>query len=174
MPNRRPTLAEIGFDGYAIGGLAVGEGRARMLATLGPLGERLPADRPRYLMGVGRPSDIVAAVRLGVDMFDCVLPTRSGRTAQAFTRAGTLNLRNARHGEDTGPLDPACACPTCRHYARAYLNHLVRAGEILASVLLTWHNLHYYQDLMRDLREAIATGTLDAFAAVHEAAEQAG
>jgi queuine tRNA-ribosyltransferase len=153
-------LAEIGFDGYAVGGLAVGEGQEAMFRVLDEAVPALPADRPRYLMGVGKPADIVGAVARGIDMFDCVLPTRSGRTAQAFTRTGTLNLRNARHAEDPAPLDPECACPACTGYSRAYLNHLFRAGEILGPMLLTWHNLQYYQDLMRDLRGAIEAGRL--------------
>ncbi|HUF88267.1 MAG TPA: tRNA guanosine(34) transglycosylase Tgt [Thermohalobaculum sp.] len=157
------ALREIGFDGYAIGGLAVGEGQERMFAVLDCAPDLLPADRPRYLMGVGKPDDIVGAVLRGVDMFDCVLPTRSGRTGQAFTRRGTVNLRNARHAADPRPLDPDCACPACRGYARAYLHHLVRAGEIAASMLLTWHNLHYYQELMAGLRAAIAGRRLAAF-----------
>jgi queuine tRNA-ribosyltransferase len=157
-------LTEIGFDGYAIGGLAVGEGHEVMVATLAETVPHLPADRPRYLMGVGKPADLVESVRRGVDMFDCVLPTRSGRNGQAFTRKGTLNLKNARFAEDMGPLDPECACPACTQYSRAYLHHLVKSGEILASVLLTWHNLHYYQDLMAGLRGAIAEGRFQAFA----------
>ena len=159
------ALKAIGFDGYAIGGLAVGEGQEAMFATLDVTAPLLPADRPRYLMGVGKPEDIVGAVLRGVDMFDCVIPTRSGRTAQAWTRTGSLNMRNARHAEDEAPLDPDCTCPACRSYSRAYLHHLTKAGEILGVMLLTWHNLTYYQDLMRGLRDAIAAGTLDAFAA---------
>jgi len=154
------ALQAIGFDGYAIGGLAVGEGTALMLSTLEVTEGFLPAERPRYLMGVGKPSDLVAAVARGVDMFDCVLPTRSGRTAQAFTRRGTLNLRNARHTDDPGPLDPECRCPACRNYSRAYLQHLVKANEILGAMLLTRHNLTYYQDLMAELRGAIEAGRL--------------
>ncbi|HSC19946.1 MAG TPA: tRNA guanosine(34) transglycosylase Tgt [Rhizomicrobium sp.] len=157
-------LVEIGFDGYAIGGLAVGEGQSAMFEVLEATAPLLPAERPCYLMGVGKPDDIVGAVLRGVDMFDCVLPTRSGRTGQAFTRAGTLNLRNARHGEDTAPLDPECRCPACRNFGRAYLHHMVKANEIIASMLLTWHNLTYYQDLMAGLREAIAAGALEDFA----------
>jgi queuine tRNA-ribosyltransferase len=149
------ALSEIGFDGYAIGGLAVGEGQERMLTTLEATLPHLPEDRPRYLMGVGKPGDLVAAVARGIDMFDCVIPTRSGRTGQAFTRQGALNIRNARHAEDEGPLDDACRCPACRDFSRAYLHHLVKAGEILGAMLLTWHNLRYYQDLMGDLRVAI-------------------
>jgi queuine tRNA-ribosyltransferase len=154
------ALRAIGFDGYAVGGLAVGEGQAAMFAVLDETVPALPQDRPRYLMGVGKPADIIGAVMRGIDLFDCVLPTRSGRTAQAFTRRGTVNLRNARHMDDPRPLDEGCTCATCRQYTRAYLHHLVRAGEILASMLLTAHNLHYYADLMRDLRTAIETGTV--------------
>jgi queuine tRNA-ribosyltransferase len=164
------ALREIGFDGYAIGGLAVGEGQETMFGILDETVPALPADRPRYLMGVGKPADMIGAVARGIDMFDCVLPTRSGRTAQAFTRSGTLNLRNARHAEDKAPLDAACACPACTSYSRAYLHHLCRCGEILASMLLTWHNLRYYQDLMAGLRAAIASGALaDYVAAFHDA-----
>ncbi|MET4697939.1 queuine tRNA-ribosyltransferase [Constrictibacter sp. MBR-5] len=158
------ALKAIGFDGYAVGGLAVGEGQEAMFATLDVTTPLLPSDRPRYLMGVGKPEDIVGAVLRGVDMFDCVIPTRSGRTAQAWTRTGSLNIRNARHAEDEAPLDPDCTCPACRSYSRAYLHHLTKAGEILGVMLLTWHNLTYYQDLMRGLRDAIAAGTLETFA----------
>jgi queuine tRNA-ribosyltransferase len=157
-------LTEIGFDGYAIGGLAIGEGQETTFAMVEATMPFLPADRPRYLMGVGRPSDIVGAVKRGVDMFDCVLPTRSGRTGQAFTRAGTLNLRNARHADDPAPLDPECRCPACTGFSRAYLHHLTKSGEILASMLLTAHNLTYYGDLTAGLRAAIAAGTLSEFA----------
>ena len=155
------ALVDIGFDGYAVGGLAVGEGQAEMFRVLEGTVPLLPRERPRYLMGVGRPSDIVGAVKRGIDMFDCVMPTRAGRTAQAFTRRGELNLRNARHRDDPRPIDERCGCPACRHHSRAYLHHLIRAEEILAAMLLTWHNLHYYQDIMRGLREAIETGSLD-------------
>jgi queuine tRNA-ribosyltransferase len=158
-------LQEIGFDGYAVGGLAVGEPQGVMFETLDAVLPHLPADRPRYLMGVGKPDDIVGAVLRGIDMFDCVIPTRAGRTAQAFTREGPLNLRNARHAEDSTPLDAACRCPACRQFSRAYLHHVVKANEIIASMLLTWHNLTYYQDLMAGLRAAIAAGTSAAFAA---------
>lgn len=154
-------LQEIGFDGYALGGLAVGEGQEAMFATLDAAVPHLPEERPRYLMGVGKPDDIVGAVLRGIDMFDCVLPTRSGRNGQAFTREGALNLRNARFADDGGPLNPACACPACRNYSRAYLHHVVKSGEIIASMLLTWHNLQFYQDLMAGLREAIADGKLN-------------
>jgi queuine tRNA-ribosyltransferase len=157
------ALVEQSFDGYAIGGLAVGEGQALMLETTALTAALLPADRPRYLMGVGRPDDLIEAVRRGVDLFDCVLPTRSGRTAQAWTRGGTLNLRNARHAEDPRPLDPACACPTCTTHSRAYLHHLVKANEMLGAMLLTAVNLAYYQDLMAGMRAAIGEGRFEAF-----------
>ena len=159
------ALREIGFDGYAVGGLAVGEGQPAMFATLEATTPLLPADRPRYLMGVGRPSDIIGAVLRGVDMFDCVMPTRSGRTAQAFTRRGTVNLRNARHQDDPRPLEEDCACPACRDHSRAYLHHLIRSEEILGPMLLTWHNIQAFQDLMRGLRDAIAAGRVADFAA---------
>jgi queuine tRNA-ribosyltransferase len=158
------ALQGIGFDGYAVGGLAVGEGQEMMLATLEVTTPLLPAERPRYLMGVGRPSDIIGAVLRGVDMFDCVMPTRSGRTAQAFTRRGTLNLRNARHQDDPRPLEEGCPCPACRSYSRAYLHHLTRSEEILGPMLLTWHNIQAYQDLMKGLRAAIAEGRVRQFA----------
>ena len=157
-------LRAIGFDGYAIGGLAVGEGQEAMFACLDFAPGQLPADAPRYLMGVGKPTDIVGAVERGVDMFDCVLPTRSGRTGQAFTRDGPINLRNARFAEDREPLDTGCPCPTCATWSRAYLHHLVRAGEILGAMLMTEHNIWFYQTLMADLRAAIADGRLTAFA----------
>jgi queuine tRNA-ribosyltransferase len=168
------ALTAIGFDGYAVGGPAVGEGQTTMFEVLDATVPLLPEDRPRYLMGVGKPADIVGAVRRGIDMFDCVIPTRSGRTGQAFTWRGPLNLRNARHAEDPRPLDPECGCPACRDHSRAYLHHLVRSGEMLGAILLTWHNLHYYQDLMRGLRAAIEAGDLDAFAERHAAGEAAG
>jgi queuine tRNA-ribosyltransferase len=168
------ALEEIGFDGYAIGGLAVGEGQAQMFQVLDDAADLLPGDRPRYLMGVGKPDDIVGAVLRGVDMFDCVLPTRSGRTGQAFTRRGVVNIRNARHAADPRPLDPDCACPACRGYSRAYLHHVCRAGEIISSMLMTWHNLHYFQELMAGLRAAIAGGRLDAFAHAFHAARAGG
>jgi queuine tRNA-ribosyltransferase len=154
------VLTDIGFDGYAIGGLAVGEGQELMFKTLDTTVPLLPVDKPRYLMGVGRPADIVGAVRRGIDMFDCVLPTRGGRTAQAFTRRGELNLRNARHRDDPRPIDERCACPACQNHSRAYLHHLIRSEEILGAMLLTWHNLHYYQDIMRGLRSAIENNSL--------------
>jgi queuine tRNA-ribosyltransferase len=168
------ALVEIGFEGYAIGGLAVGEGQAAMFDVLDYAPEMLPADRPRYLMGVGKPSDIIGAVLRGVDMFDCVLPTRSGRTAQAFTGRGTLNLRNARFAEDMGPIDPECSCPVCQRFGRAYLHHLFKAGEMLAPMLLTEHNLWHYQQLMAGLRDAIAQGQVAAFARNRLAAMEAG
>ena len=158
------ALIDIGFDGYAIGGLAVGEGQAAMFGCLDFAPGQLCADRPRYLMGVGKPTDIVGAVERGVDMFDCVLPTRSGRTGQAFTRAGPINLRNARHAEDQAPLDATCPCPICARWSRAYLHHLVRAGEILGAMLMTEHNIWFYETLMADLRAAITEGRLAAFA----------
>ncbi|MBC8339583.1 MAG: tRNA guanosine(34) transglycosylase Tgt [Rhodospirillales bacterium] len=157
-------LKDIGFDGYAVGGLSVGEGQDAMFRVLDGVVEHLPEDRPRYLMGVGKPADLVGGVLRGIDMFDCVLPTRSGRTNQAFTRRGALNLRNAQHREDPTPLDPECACPACSNYSRAYIHHLVKAKEILGAVLLTWHNLQYYQDLMAGMRQAINDGGLEAFA----------
>ncbi|RBI84907.1 tRNA guanosine(34) transglycosylase Tgt [Rhodosalinus halophilus] len=159
------ALKEIGFDGYAVGGLAVGEGQAAMFGVLDHAPAMLPADRPRYLMGVGKPDDIVGAVKRGIDMMDCVLPTRSGRTGQAFTRRGAVNIKNARHQEDPRPLDADCGCPACRDYSRAYLHHLFRAGEILSAMLLTWHNLHYFQELMAGMREAIAAGRFAAWEA---------
>ena len=149
------VLTDIGYDGYAVGGLAVGEGQEKMFSVLDEAPEMLPADKPRYLMGVGRPSDIVGSVSRGIDMFDCVMPTRSGRTALAFTNEGTLNLRNAVHQDDKAPLDETCDCFVCKNYSRAYLHHLFRAGEILGAMLLTHHNLYHYQSLMRDIRKAI-------------------
>ncbi|HQU67222.1 MAG TPA: tRNA guanosine(34) transglycosylase Tgt [Albidovulum sp.] len=168
------ALNAIGFDGYAVGGLAVGEGQAAMFSVLDYAPGFLPEDRPRYLMGVGKPDDIVGAVERGIDMMDCVLPSRSGRTGQAWTRRGQINIKNARHQDDPRPLDEACTCPACRNYSRAYLHHVVRAGEIIASMLLTWHNLHYYQDLMQGLRDAIAANRLSAFVADFHAARTLG
>ncbi len=159
------ALKEVGFDGYAIGGLAVGEGQEAMFATLDFAAGQLPKDAPRYLMGAGKPDDLVGAVERGVDMFDCVLPTRSGRNGQAFTWSGALNLRNARFSEDTGPLDDRCACPTCATYSRAYLHHLIKSGEILGAMLLTEHNLSFYQQLMQAMRDAIGEGRFAVFAA---------
>jgi queuine tRNA-ribosyltransferase len=167
-------LTNIGFDGYAVGGLAVGEGQAMMFATLDTTLPQLPADRPRYLMGVGRPADIVGAVKRGIDMFDCVMPTRAGRTAQGFTRRGEINLRNARHRDDPRPVDEQCACPACRHHSRAYLHHLIRSEEILGAMLLTWHNLHYYQDIMRGLRGAIEGGSLEPWISAFESEQALG
>jgi queuine tRNA-ribosyltransferase len=157
-------LTGIGFDGYAIGGLAVGEGQEAMFATLDFAPGQLPANAPRYLMGVGKPDDLVGAVERGVDMFDCVLPTRSGRNGQGFTWDGPVNLRNARHAEDTGPLDADCTCPVCAKYSRAYLHHLHRSGEMLGAMLLTEHNLSFYQQLMAGMRAAILQGAFAAFA----------
>ena len=159
------ALRAIGFDGYAIGGLAVGEGQEAMFATLDFAPAQLPENAPRYLMGVGKPDDLVGAVERGVDMFDCVLPTRSGRNGQAFTWSGPLNLRNARHAEDPAPLDERCPCSACTSYSRAYLHHLHKAGEILGAMLVTEHNLTFYQQLMQSMREAIGEGRFAAFAA---------
>lgn len=167
-------LREIGFDGYAVGGLAVGEGQETMFKVLDYAPQCLPEDKPRYLMGVGRPDDIVGAVLRGVDMFDCVMPTRSGRTSQAFTRFGTVNVRNARHREDPRPLEEGCDCPLCTHYSRAYIHHLQKAGEVLAVMLLTWHNIRYYQRLMAGLRGAIETDTLADFTARFYAEQKQG
>ena len=158
------ALVDIGFDGYAVGGLAVGEGQEAMLACLDFACPQLPGDRPRYLMGVGKPDDIVGAVERGIDMFDCVLPTRSGRTGQAFTWDGPINIRNARFAEDEGPLDSSCDCPVCSTWSRAYLHHLVRSGEILGAMLMTEHNICFYQGLMADLRAAISEGRLKMWA----------
>jgi len=158
------ALIDIGFDGYAIGGLAVGEGHDAMVEVLDFAAAMLPPDRPRYLMGVGKPDDLVEAVRRGIDMFDCVLPTRSGRTGQAFTSDGPINIRNARFAEDREPIEPGCPCPTCTTFERAYVHHLVRSGEILGAMLMTEHNLWFYQRLMESMREAIAAQRLDALA----------
>jgi queuine tRNA-ribosyltransferase len=168
------ALQQIGFPGYAVGGLAVGEGQERMFDVLDFTVPHLPVDRPRYLMGVGKPLDIVGAVVRGIDMFDCVLPTRSGRNGQAFTKRGPVNLRNARHTDDQRPLEEGCRCPACRQYSRAYLHHLVKAEEILASMLITWHNLTHYQDLMQGLRDAIADGSLTSHVATITSAYAAG
>ena len=157
------ALTDIGFDGYAIGGLAVGEGQEAMFGVLDYAPAQLPVDKPRYLMGVGKPDDLVGAVARGVDMFDCVLPTRSGRNGQAFTRDGPLNIRNAKFAEDQAPLDADCHCPVCTTWSRAYLHHLVRSGEMLGAMLMTQHNLHYYQDLMQGMRDAIGAGTFAVF-----------
>ena len=157
------ALIDIGFDGYAVGGLAVGEGQEAMFACLDFAPGQLPEEKPRYLMGVGKPDDIVGAVERGIDMFDCVLPTRSGRNGQAFTWSGALNLRNARFAEDQEPLDPHCSCSVCATWSRAYLHHLIRSGEMLGAMLMTEHNLSFYQQLMQALRDAIAEGRLGAF-----------
>jgi queuine tRNA-ribosyltransferase len=162
-------LVDIGFDGYAIGGLSVGEPKEDMLRVLARTAPRLPADRPRYLMGVGTPEDLVAGVIAGIDMFDCVLPTRNARNGWLFTRYGDIKIRNARYRTDTGPLDPTCECYTCTHFSRAYLHHLQRVNEILGARLATLHNLHYYLDLMAGLRAAIAAGTLAAHTAAFHA-----
>jgi len=167
-------LKEIGFDGYAVGGLAVGEGQAAMFGVLDYAPGLLPEDKPRYLMGVGKPDDIVGAVERGIDMMDCVLPSRSGRTGQAWTRRGQVNIKNARHQDDSRPLDEACTCSACRNYSRAYLHHVFKAQEIIASMLLTWHNLHYYQELMQGLRDAIGAGELAAFVAGFHALRAGG
>ena len=159
------ALKAIGFDGYAIGGLAVGEGQEAMFGCLDFAPRQLPVDRPRYLMGVGKPDDIVGAVKRGVDMMDCVLPSRSGRTGQAWTRRGQVNIKNARHQDDPRPLDEACTCPACRNYSRAYLHHVFRSQEMISGMLLTWHNLHYYQELMQGMRDAIAGGQFAEFEA---------
>jgi queuine tRNA-ribosyltransferase len=163
------ALKAIGFDGYAVGGLAVGEGQEAMFSCLDYAPGFLPEDKPRYLMGVGKPTDIVGAVARGIDMMDCVLPSRSGRTGQAWTRRGQVNLKNARHAEDPRPLDEQCSCPCCRSYSRAYLHHVYRAGEMIAGMLLTWHNLHYYQEIMAGMRGAIAEGRFAAWEAGFQA-----
>jgi queuine tRNA-ribosyltransferase len=157
------ALTDIGFDGYAVGGLAVGEGQEAMFGVLDYAPGYLPQDKPRYLMGVGKPDDIVGAVQRGIDMMDCVLPSRSGRTGQAWTRRGQINIKNARHMDDPRPLDADCTCPACRNYSRAYLHHVFKAQEMISGMLLTWHNLHYYQELMQGLRDAIAGGRLQHF-----------
>jgi queuine tRNA-ribosyltransferase len=164
------ALLRIGFDGYAIGGLAIGEGQAATFSVLDATVPHLPAGAPRYLMGVGTPDDIVGAVQRGVDMFDCVIPTRAGRTARAYTARGVFNLRNARFADDAAPLDDACRCPACTRHSRAYLHHLFKAEEMLGPMLLTWHNVRYYQDLMRGLRTAITERRLDAHARAIRAA----
>jgi queuine tRNA-ribosyltransferase len=167
-------LLEIGFDGYAIGGLAVGEGQEQMFRVLVHTAPLLPEDKARYLMGVGTPADLVGAVARGVDMFDCVMPTRSGRTGQAFTRRGKVNMRNARHLDDPRPLDDQCRCPACKTFSRAYLHHLHRAEEMLGPILLTWHNLTYYQDLMAGIRAAIEAGRFQDFMAAFHEEQQRG
>ena len=167
-------LAELDLPGHSVGGLAVGEGQQIMFDTLDFCVDMLPTNKPRYLMGVGKPSDLVGAVMRGIDQFDCVLPTRSGRNAQAFTHRGTLNLKNGRHRDDDRPLDDQCNCPACTKYSRAYLHHLIKAGEILGAVLLTWHNLAYYQDLMRGMRDAIAQRRMEQFARDFYAGQEGG
>lgn len=167
-------LTNIGFDGYAVGGLAVGEGQDLMFEVLEYAPNQLPTDKPRYLMGVGKPDDIVGAVQRGIDMFDCVLPSRSGRTGQALTRRGAVNMRNSRHRDDQRPLDESCECPCCKNYSRAYLHHVHKAGEIISSMLLTWHNLHYYQVLMSELRQAIASNKLNSYVAEFHSIRERG
>jgi len=157
------ALREIDFGGYAVGGLAVGEGQEAMFGCLDYAPDQLPQDKPRYLMGVGKPDDIVGAVARGIDMMDCVLPSRSGRTGQVFTRTGVVNIKNARHADDPRPLDAECSCPACANYSRAYLHHVYRSQEMISGMLLTWHNLQYYQDIMAGMRAAIAAGTFDAW-----------
>lgn len=178
FPEQRAESAEalkaIGFDGYAVGGLAVGEGQEAMFSVLDYAPDMLPQDKPRYLMGVGKPDDIVGAVKRGIDMMDCVLPSRSGRTGQAFNRQGVVNIKNARHQDDPRPLDSACSCPACKNYSRAYLHHVFRSQEMISGMLLTWHNLQYYQDLMADMRAAIAAGRFASFEAEFHAQREAG
>ena len=178
FPEQRAESAEalkaIGFDGYAVGGLAVGEGQEAMFSVLDYAPDMLPQDKPRYLMGVGKPDDIVGAVKRGIDMMDCVLPSRSGRTGQAFTRQGVVNIKNARHQDDPRPLDSACSCPACKNYSRAYLHHVFRSQEMISGMLLTWHNLQYYQDLMADMRAAIAAGRFASFEAEFHAQRAGG
>ncbi|WP_377188114.1 tRNA guanosine(34) transglycosylase Tgt [Ruegeria meonggei] len=157
------ALTQIGFEGYAVGGLAVGEGQEAMFGCLDYAPDFLPVDKPRYLMGVGKPDDIVGAVARGIDMMDCVLPSRSGRTGQVFTRHGVVNIKNARHADDPRPLDESCSCPACTKYSRAYLHHVFRANEMISGMLLTWHNLHYFQEIMQGMRDAIATGTFQSW-----------
>lgn len=168
------ALREIGFDGYAVGGLAVGEGQEAMFDVLDYAPDMLPEDKPRYLMGVGKPDDIVGAVARGIDMMDCVLPSRSGRTGQVFTHRGVVNIKNARHRDDPRPLDESCTCPACRSYSRAYLHHVFRAGEMISGMLLTWHNLHYYQVLMSGMRDAIEAGEFAAFERAFHASRAQG
>ena len=168
------ALREIEFDGYAVGGLAVGEGQEAMFGVLDFAPGQLPVDKPRYLMGVGKPDDIVGAVKRGIDMMDCVLPSRSGRTGQVFTRRGVLNIKNARHADDPRPLDENCTCPACSNYSRAYLHHVFRAQEMISGMLLTWHNLHYFQDIMQGMRDAIAVGGFAAWEAEFHAGRAQG
>ena len=168
------ALTDIGFDGYAVGGLAVGEGQEAMFGCLDFAPDQLPVDKPRYLMGVGKPDDIVGAVKRGIDMMDCVLPSRSGRTGQVFTRNGVVNIKNARHADDPRPLDEACTCPACSKYSRAYLHHVFRAQEMISGMLLTWHNLQYVQEIMQGMRDAIAAGTFDVWEADFHAGRAQG
>ena len=168
------SLEKIGFEGYAIGGLAVGEGQQAMFQTLDATLPLMDAHKPRYLMGVGKPDDIIGSIARGVDMFDCVLPTRSGRTGQGFTRRGAVNIKNARHADDPRPLDADCHCPTCRQYSRAYLHHLFKADEVLGLMLLTHHNVQYYQDLTRKAREAIDVGAFASYAEDFAASQALG
>jgi len=167
-------LRSIGFEGYAIGGLAVGEEQSAMFEVLDFAPGQLPIEKPRYLMGVGKPDDIVGAVARGIDMMDCVLPTRSGRTGQVFTRHGAINIKNARHQDDPRPLDEFCGCPACKNYSRAYLHHVFRSQEIISSMLLTWHNLQYYQDLMRCIRDSIADDKFSDFVATFHSQRENG
>ncbi|NOD46103.1 MULTISPECIES: tRNA guanosine(34) transglycosylase Tgt [unclassified Ruegeria] len=168
------ALKSIGFEGYAVGGLAVGEGQEAMFGCLDYAPDFLPEDKPRYLMGVGKPDDIVGAVARGIDMMDCVLPSRSGRTGQVFTRRGVVNIKNARHADDPRPLDENCTCPACSNYSRAYLHHVFRANEMISGMLLTWHNLHYFQEIMQGMRDAIAAGTFVAWQAEFHAQRAQG
>ncbi len=168
------ALRAIEFDGYAVGGLAVGEGQEAMFGVLDFAPDQLPVDKPRYLMGVGKPDDIVGAVKRGIDMMDCVLPSRSGRTGQVFTRRGVVNIKNARHADDPRPLDEHCTCPACSNYSRAYLHHVFRAQEMISGMLLTWHNLHYFQEIMQGMRDAISAGRFDAWEAEFHATRALG
>jgi queuine tRNA-ribosyltransferase len=168
------ALRAVEFDGYAVGGLAVGEGQEAMFSVLDFAPDQLPTDKPRYLMGVGKPDDIVGAVKRGIDMMDCVLPSRSGRTGQLFTRRGVVNIKNARHADDPRPLDADCTCPTCSNYSRAYLHHVFRAQEMISGMLLTWHNLHYFQEIMAGMRDAIAAGEFAAWEAAFHAGRAQG
>nr|WP_089994646.1 tRNA guanosine(34) transglycosylase Tgt [Cognatiyoonia koreensis] len=168
------ALRAIEFEGYAVGGLAVGEGQEAMFSVLDFAPDQLPVEKPRYLMGVGKPDDIVGAVKRGIDMMDCVLPSRSGRTGQAFTHRGVVNIKNARHADDPRPLDADCACPACSNYSRAYLHHVFRAQEMISGMLLTWHNLHYFQDIMQGMRDAIAIGRFAEWEKTFHAGRAAG
>jgi queuine tRNA-ribosyltransferase len=168
------ALQDIGFEGYAVGGLAVGEGQEAMFGCLDFAPDQLPTQKPRYLMGVGKPDDIVGAVKRGIDMMDCVLPSRSGRTGQIFTRTGVLNIKNVRHADDPRPLDEGCRCPACSNYSRAYLHHVFRSQEMISGMLLTWHNLTYFQDIMAGMRDAIATQSFAAWEADFHAGRAQG